>query len=235
MMTSISIGNRRSCRGTCGVIAGLVLTTLVLPMAFPARAGVLPGARPLLDRLEAALDPLKDLEADFVQVRKISLTDETVEADGRLRFLAPDYFRIDYGEPVGDQLVMWGDSVLVYNPELKQAQRNFLDREDSSRNVLLLFASRRGQLGEKFDVSPGPASPGGPTLRFQPLEGTLDFPISEIQVRLHPKSGLPSEIFIRELEGDSSLFQLRNVRTNRRLAPSDFVLRLPPDTEIIAH
>lgn len=231
---------REQCAGRHAVAAGrrlTVLTAIVLMglPAGPARAGVLPEARPLLERLESALDPLKDLEAEFIQVRKISLTDETVEAGGRLRFLVPDCFRIDYREPDRDQLVMWGDSILVYNPELKQAQRNFLDPGDSSRNVLLFFASRRGQLGEKFDVSLGPAGPGGTALRFQPLEGTLDFPISEIQVRLNPKTGLPSEIYIREQEGDSSLFQLRNMRTNRRLTPSDFELKLPPDTEIIAH
>lgn len=213
----------------------LGLTLAALPPAAPAPAAVLPGAAPLLERLEAALDPLRDIDAEFVQVRHISLTDESVEARGRLRFLSPDYFRLDYREPEADQLVMWADSVLVYNPAVRQAQRNFLDRNDASRNILLLFASRRGQLGGRFDVSLAPPAPGGAALRFQPLAGTLDYPITEIQVRLNPKTNLPAEIFVREEEGDSSLFRLENVRTNRRLKPADFVLRLPAGTEIIEH
>jgi outer membrane lipoprotein-sorting protein len=208
---------------------------LVLVLATPsgARGEALPEARPLLSKLEAAVAPLSDLETDFLQVRHIALTDEKVEARGRMRFMAPDYFRLDYREPDADVLTMRGDSLLVYFPAMNQAQRHLIDREDATRNLFLLFASKKGELASRFDVSLGPAGPEGPTLRLQPLADAIDYPITEILVRLNDATGLPGELFFREEGGDTVLFRLQKPRTNRRLTERDFVFVPPAGTEII--
>src|SRR5690349_8214956 len=101
----------------------------------PALADVAPGARPLLDRLEKAIDPLKSFEADFIQIRHLALTDEKVEASGRLRFLAPDLFRLDYRSPDADVLTMAGDSMQVYFQAMKQAQRYKVDESEATQNM----------------------------------------------------------------------------------------------------
>jgi outer membrane lipoprotein-sorting protein len=207
-----------------------VLALLAVPGR--ARGEALPEARPLLSKLEAAVAPLFDLETDFVQLRHIALTDESVEARGRMRFKTPDFFRLDYREPDADVLTMRGDSLLVYFPAMNQAQRHTIDREDATRNLFLLFASRKGELASRFDVSLGPAGPEGPTLRLQPLADAIDYPITEILVRLAP-NGLPRELFFREEGGDTVLFRLEKPRTNRKLVERDFVFVPPAGTEII--
>ncbi|HEX7880117.1 MAG TPA: outer membrane lipoprotein carrier protein LolA [Candidatus Eisenbacteria bacterium] len=210
-----------------------MLAAVVVLVAARVEAAVLPEAAPLLDRLEGAIGPLKDFQADFVQVRHVDLTDENIEARGRLRFLAPESFRLDYREPDADVLTMRGDSLLVYFPALAQAQRHRIDREDATRNIFLLFASKKGELADRFDVSLAPPGPGGAALRLQPLAGVLDYPIQEIVVRLQSKTNLPEELFFREEGGDTVVFRLADVRTNRKLKSSDFVFVPPPGTEIL--
>lgn len=214
-----------------------LLLLALAPAAFLApqavRAEVLPEAVALLSKLEAAVAPLADLETDFVQIRHIALTDEKVEARGRMRFKTPDFFRLDYKEPDADVLTMRGDSLLVYFPAMNQAQRHRIDRDDATRNFFLLFASRKGELATRFDVSLGPVTAEGPTLRLQPLADAIDYPITEILVRLRPANGFPEELFFREEGGDTVLFRLEKPRPNRRLTERDFVFVPPRGTEII--
>ena len=223
-----------SARRPIKALARLGLAALLAVAASPsaAPAAVLPEAAPMLAKLETALAPLRSFEADFVQIRHIDLTDENVEAKGRLRFLAPESFRLDYKAPDADVLTMRGDSLLVYFPAMNQAQRHAVDREDATRNIFLLFAAKPGELGARFDISLA-TGPTGASLRLQPLAGSLDYPISEIVVRVHKKTNLPEELFFREEGGDTIVFRLSGVRTNRRLSPDDFVFAPPPGTEIL--
>ncbi|MDZ4804416.1 MAG: outer membrane lipoprotein carrier protein LolA [Candidatus Eisenbacteria bacterium] len=219
--------------GNVGLRVALVAAVLACALADRVGAAVLPEARPLLSKLESALAPLHDFQAGFVQVRHIDLTDENIEARGRLKFLAPDSFRLDYLEPDADVLAMQGDSMLVYFPSMNQAQRHLVDRQDATRNIFLLFASRKGELGSRFDISLAPPGPGGPALRLQPLAGTLDYPIQEIVVRPHSKSGLPEELYFREEGGDTVVFRLSSIKTNRNITRADFVFVPPAGTEIL--
>lgn len=220
---------------SAGALALLALTAAAGSSALPipAAAAVLPEARPELERLERAIDPLRDLETAFVQVRHLSLTDEEVRATGRLRFLAPDHFRLDYASPETDVLSMRGDSLLIYFPSLNQAQCYTIGGDDAARNLFLIFSARRGRLEESFDISLAPPSPAGRALRFQPLEDAADQPISEIQVTLNGKTGFPQELFLREEGGDTILFRLEKPKTNRGLKREAFAFEPPAGTEVI--
>lgn len=221
--------------GLCAAL-GLIACTLVAPLAGPgaARAAVLPTARPLLDRLERAIGPVNDLEAQFTQVRHLALTDETVNATGRLRFLNADKFRLDYSSPDPDILAIRADTLLVYFAALKQAQRYRLSDDPTTRNLFMLFSSEKGKLEAAFDISLAPASPEGESLRLQPLATQGHASVTEIRVFLDPKSGMPRRLFFREEGGDTVLFELKGVKTNRRLKPADFAVQLPKGTEVIS-
>jgi outer membrane lipoprotein-sorting protein len=214
--------------------ARVVLATGAIALTFvgSAAAAVTPEARPLLAKLEKAIEPLKSFEATFIQVRHLALTDEKVEATGRLRFLAPDGFRLDYKSPDADVLSMSGDSLIVYFQALKQAQRYRVDEDEATRNMFLLFSARHGVLENRFDISLS-EGPEGPALRFQPLEDAIDYPLTEIRAHLNSKTGLPERLFFNEEGGDTILFRLANPRLNQKLTPRDFVFVPPRGTEII--
>lgn len=196
-------------------------------------AAVVAEARAALDRLEKATAPVRDFEAEFVQIRHVALTDETVEASGRLRFLAPDHFRLDYSSPDPDILAIRSDTLVVFFSRMKQAQRYRLSDDPTSRGLFLLFSSEPGRLARSFDISPAPPSPSGSGLRLQPLAGSGPAAVTEIQVFADARSGLPRRLFFREEGGDTVIFELRKAKTNRKLRSSDFELRLPGGTELI--
>lgn len=214
--------------------AAPVMVALALAGASAADAAVLPTARPLLDRLERAISPVNDLEAQFAQVRHLALTDETVSAAGRLRFINPDKFRLDYSAPDPDILAIRADTLLVYFASLKQAQRYRLSDDATTRNMFMLFSSERGRLEKAFDISLAPASPEGEALRLQPLPTQGHASVTEIRVFLDPKSGLPRRLFFREEGGDTVVFELKSVKVNRRLKAADFAVKLPAGTEVIS-
>lgn len=205
-------------------------------LSFPARAAraeVTPDARPLLSRLERAIAPLRSFESSFVQVRHLALTDEKVEASGRLRFMAPDRFRLDYRSPDADVLTVNGDSMQVYFQAMKQAQRYRVNEREATQNLFLLFSARQGELEQKFDVSLAPPSPEGQALLFKPIGDALDYPITEIRVTPDPRTSYPGTLIFREQGGDVVLFKLDHPRANRKLTLRDFVFVPPRGTEII--
>ena len=216
------------------LVALLAVAALAMSGPRVAAAAVLPAARPMLDRLERAIGPVKDLEAQFVQARHLALTDETVSATGRLRFLNPDKFRLDYESPDRDILSIRADTLLVYFAALKQAQRYRLSDDATTRNMFMLFSSERGRLEQVFDISVAPATPEGEALRLQPLPTQGHASVTEIQVFLDRKSGLPRRLFFREEGGDTVVFELKGVKVNRRIRPEDFRVTLPAGTEVIS-
>jgi outer membrane lipoprotein-sorting protein len=150
---------------------------------------------------------VNDLEAQFAQVRHLALTDETVSAAGRLRFINPDKFRLDYSTPDPDILAIRADTLLVYFASLKQAQRYRLSDDATTRNMFMLFSSERGRLEKAFDISLAPASPEGEALRLQPLPDQGHASVTEIRA-----SGPEADyrrLFFREEGGDTVVFELK--------------------------
>lgn len=72
-----------------------------------------------LEILEDAAERYAALEgfcADFRQVRQVPLLNQETRSHGRLCQMHPGYFRMDFQEPAGDQVVSDGEYVWVYFP-----------------------------------------------------------------------------------------------------------------------
>jgi outer membrane lipoprotein-sorting protein len=214
-------------------VAGVALAHLLILSSGPVTGEVLPEARASLARLESAVESLTAFEADFVQVRHLVLTDEEVRATGRIRFLAPDHFRLDFKTPEADVLTLRGDSLVMYFPALKQAQTATIEEEEATRDFFLLFSARKGEIERRFDVSLAADSPSGRPLRFQPLADS-ESPVREIWVHQNEKTGFPERLFLMEVGGDTILFQISRPRRNGKLESRDFFFAPPKGTEIIS-
>ena len=221
-MTSWRGGARRML-----AVVGLAAALLV-PAAGPARAEL--PAEGL--RLERALDGLRSLRADFMQIRTVDLTGEEIRAVGLLAFRPPHDFRLAYEIPMPQELVITGDSLWVVLPEENQAQRYAFEEAAPGNEIFLLFGGRERRLEEAFEVVQEPWGSHEAALRLVPRDRDPGYPIEEIRLVLRA-DGLPERLFFREVTGDDVVFTF--TRFTRDPADIDelVALRLPPGIEII--
>ena len=164
-------------------------------------------------RLEAALDGVRGLRADFVQIRQISLTGETVEARGFLAFRAPSDFRLAFSTPDPQELVIQGDSLWVVMPEENQAQRYPFLVDAPGSEVFLLFGAKSRKLEDVFEVAQESWGDHEAALLLTPSNKEPGYPIEEIRLILD-RRGFPERLFLREATGDTIVFRFTRIVTN---------------------
>jgi outer membrane lipoprotein-sorting protein len=191
-----------------------------------------PDVPPEALRLERALEGIRGLRADFVQIRQIALTGEEIEARGFLAFRPPHDFRLAYRTPEPQELVIRGDSLWVVMPSENQAQRYPFGLDAPGSEVFLLFGPQDRSLTEVFSVVEEPWGSYPRALRLTLLEMEPGYPLEEIRLVVG-KEGYPERLFLREATGDVVVFRFLQVDRD----PADLnrlvELRLPPGIEVI--
>lgn len=209
--------------GATGVgLIGFLLT------AIPAVGAVPPEAA----RLERALKEIDGLRADFVQIRDVALTGESIEASGFLAFRPPHAFRLAYTEPEVQELVIQGDSLWVVMPAENQAQRYPFSADAPGSEIFLLFGGRGRPLTEVFDIVEEPWGSHPSALRLIPHDMEPGYPIEEIRL-IVGEEGFPRRLFFREVSGDTVVFDFVRIVRNPENLDGLTRLRLPEGIDVI--
>ena len=210
-------------------LPGFFVVLTVVAVLFPS---VSLGSSPETARLERTLKDIRGLKAEFVQIREVSLTGESIEAMGFLAFRPPDGFRLVYTAPESQELVIQGDSLWVVMPSENQAQRYPWSLDAPGSEVFLLFGGRDRSLAEVFDIVEEPWGSYPVALRLMPKEADPGYPLEEIRLVVG-RNGYPERLFFREVTGDVVVFNFTRIQRD----PSDIDdlirLRLPPGIDII--
>lgn len=193
-----------------------------------ASAGVPPEAR----RLEKALQGVRGIRADFVQIRDVALTGEEIQATGTLAFRPPHEFRLAYGKPDPQELVIRGDSLWVILPEENQAQRYPFSPDSPGSEIFLLFGGRNRSLEDAFTVTQSEWGSEPSALRLVPRHAEPGYPIEDIRL-IVGKDGFPERLFFKESTGDTVVFQFTRVVKNPPDIESLVALHIPKGMEVI--
>jgi outer membrane lipoprotein-sorting protein len=210
------------------VIAGAALVVALAAAAPPAASPLPPEAV----RLERALRGVASLKAEFVQIRDIALTGESVEARGTLAFRPPDRFRLAYVSPEKQELVVRGDSLWVIVPSENQAQRYPYRDDAPGSEVFLLFGGKGRSLSDAFTIVQEPWGTYSAALRLIPKAVEPGYPIEEIRLVVG-KTGFPRRLFYRESTGDTVVFEFTEVDPNPPDIDALVALRIPKGMEVI--
>src|SRR5262245_38664222 len=89
----------------------------VLALAVPARADAL---KDVLARLQARYDDTRTMQADFRQTVESKTLAGTLESKGKVAFEKPNRMRWDYDPPDPQTIVGDGETLWIYQPDLKQ-------------------------------------------------------------------------------------------------------------------
>ncbi|HON00887.1 MAG TPA: outer membrane lipoprotein carrier protein LolA [Acidobacteriota bacterium] len=185
---------------------------------------------------------LLSLRATIEQQRWTDLLEEYDEVEkGKFLFLRNDgklYLRKEMTSPTPSSLVIRDDTVVFYQPGIKQAQEHKLGgRKDRAEFLLLGFGSDPEAIQEAYHVELAGEEmlQGGKAyhLVLKPKSDQVAAFFSRIELWIDAKSFLPSQQKLVEPTEDHLLIRFFGIEFNPPLRTSDFDLKLPSGVEVI--
>ncbi len=211
--------------GAVGTRTVLTFVALVFSVTIPGAyaADVEAGRK----RVEAYLEGLQGLQAQFHQV----LTDRSGraidEASGVLAIRRPNRFRWDYQEPYSQVIVADGSRIWLYDTDLEQVTVRKLDDTLSATPAMLL--SGEGNLDENFTVTGTATDAGIQWVEMEPKRSDTDFK----SVRLGFDGTTLKHMQLADKLGQTTRLTFTRVERNPVLDPSRFTFTVPPGVDVI--
>ena len=178
-------------------------------------------------RVEAFLQGLDGLQAQFKQI----LTDrngQTVdEASGTLAISRPDRFRWDYRQPYQQIIVADGSRIWIYDSDLEQVTVRKLDETLSATPAMLL--SGRSSLSDNFKVTQVSREGAVDWVKMEPKRDDTDFR----WVRLGFEGALLKYMQLADKLGQTTSLEFNKLERNPPLDPSRFTFTVPPGADVI--
>jgi len=213
----------------CARLAGalIFLAATVGPAVSVAAQSAQAGPQAGQQRVEAFLQGLDGLQAQFKQ----TLTDrngQTVdEASGTLAISRPDRFRWDYRQPYSQVIVADGARIWIYDSDLEQVTVRKLDETLSATPAMLL--SGRSSLADNFNVTQVSREGAVDWVKMEPKRDDTDFR----WVRLGFEGALLKYMQLADKLGQTTSLEFSKLERNPPLDPSRFTFTVPPGADVI--
>ena len=196
---------------------------LLCALAAPAFAGNGP------ERLDAFLDQVRSLRAEFQQ----SVFDEDArpldEASGMVYIQRPGRFRWDYSEPYPQEIVGDGEKVWIYDSELEQVTVRPLGDALGDTPVMLLSSDR--PVEQSFEVRAIDGPDGYEWAGLRPLGEQVSF----TEIRLGFDGDTLRVMELKDAFGQLTRLRFANVERNPKLAPTLFQFTPPEGADIFTN
>lgn len=226
----------------------LIAAILLCAAAAPATASSGDKASPevvrLLEEILTSQQNTVTLEGRFTQLKTMALFKDPERSTGRFSFRQPDLMRLDYETPNLVILLLEGDHLTTYYPELKEAEQFDVRKQKKRVFDHLIGKSGIDKLQKNFTIVLGPGnsedsevqtpSAGEEThrLRLLPRRRRLKRRIDFIDLWVRASDYAPVQYFIKEKSGDTTLFRLEQVKINGDVPESVFRIDYPDDVTL---
>jgi outer membrane lipoprotein carrier protein len=204
-------------RGLLSVLAALLPVAAGADAAADARAA---------GRLEAALDSLSSLRAEFRQVVTAAGGERTESAEGSVSLARPGRFRWDYRTPA-QLIVSDGTTVWLYDEDL--AQVTVRPAADSLAGTPALLLSGQADLAGAFEISDGGEEGGLAWSRLRPKDPDSDF----TEFRVGISGGELRHMTLLDKLGQSTELEFGRIERNPRFDADTFTFVPPPGVDVV--
>ena len=194
-----------------------------------------PDLATVIEKVEQHYKSLKDFQADFVQLARILSYPEDQRSEGKVYLKRDRLMRWDYSSPSKDQYFIQGDSVIFYNPDVKQARHVNLTGKGGIRSPLVFFEGLRASEPD-YIIS----------LNQEPAFDRTDRVIVQLTPKNREKTPLyrillfvsKSDYQVKrvdqyDLHGNVTELYFNNVHVNKNISDSHFVFDAPKGVEVI--
>jgi chaperone LolA len=204
---------------------GLVKPLLsVFFLSFLAANVLASGADENISRIQKAYEGIRDLKGSFVQKSEIKDLDRTETYKGEFYIKQPAKMKWMYTGKTAQDLIINGDTVLIYKRGDKQAYKSRFDGATYGQTPVALLGGF-GNIKEDFEVSGS-----GDTLILKPKKPMGK--VATIKVSLS-EGGFPIRSFvIRDSRSNVIDIELTGVKINTGLKDSLFDLTLPKGVNV---
>ena len=196
---------------------------ILFALAAPAFAGNGP------ERLQAFLDQVRSLRAEFQQ----SVFDEDDrqldQANGMVYIQRPGRFRWDYVEPYPQEIVGDGEKVWIYDSELQQVTVRPLDDALGDTPVMLLSSDR--PVVESFEVRAMDGPDGYEWAGLEPLGDQISF----TEIRLGFEGDTLRVMELKDAFGQLTRLRFVNMERNPELEPTLFQFTPPEGADVFSN
>ena len=175
----------------------------------------------------------KDLTAEFVQTsRSVGAggLQEPVAASGEVILQVPGKMRWAYDKPEKSLVVSDGETLWLYDPGFKEAQKLPVAGGDYLSGAAMVFLRGNGTLADEFAIATNACNEKQAELRLTPREeATYEF----LTIWVDTSTGLIQRTEVSDLLGNKTLVEFRNVRLDQRPDDSLFRFEPPEGVEVI--
>ncbi len=177
-------------------------------------------------KISAAASQMRSMQCDFVQTKTLKMLNEKLISKGRLAYQQTDKLRWEYTSPYQYTFIVNGSEVYI-----KSGQRADKINVNQSKvfkeiaRIMMNSVVGRGISDSKDFKTTITSTSGGWAATLVPQRGDMKKMFSKIRLLFNPRSAMIQTVELYEQNGDHTVIQLRNVKTNVNLAASTFTLR----------
>lgn len=186
-----------------------------------------------LNRLDEQSQKIDDLTADFVESKFTVLLKKPLVSKGRVKVLG-SRTRWDTTEPHATTLFTDDKRVALYFPSRKTVEVYRIDRR--LRPLIVSPVPRLATLERHFHIEPLESDSPKPKfllLRLTPKDEALTEFVEEVRIHFDLSVGLARRIEIIDPDGDRTVIEFADIRTNVGLRSKDVAWDFPPGTRIL--
>ncbi len=202
----------------------VVLGSLVVASA--ARADALHDA---LAKLQQRYESTKTMEADFRQTVESPTLASPLLTGGTVAFAKPNRMRWDYDPPDKQTIVGDGQTLWLYQPDMKQVIKTPLG-EAFQASTPLTFLAGLGRVERDFDATLEKETPDAWQLRLVPKQ---DAALGTLRLTVRKSDASIAEARITDSVGTTTKIAFSNEKRNGRIDAAKFVFTPPPGVDVV--
>lgn len=208
------------------VVTALVATALLLAVV-PTHADVRSDA---VTRLQQRYDRTETLQADFSQTVESATLAGTLESKGTVAFEKPNRMRWDYTSPEPQLIVGDGETLWIYQPDLKQVIKAPL-KDAFTSTTPVTFLAGLGQVERDFDVSLEEDTPEQWVLRLVPKK--KDQGLGDMVLGVRKSDASVAEARIKDPAGTTTRIRFSNEKLNATVDADRFKFTPPDGVDVV--
>ncbi len=186
-------------------------------------------------RLKERQNELKSVRVSVVQRRTHPLLAAEAVTEGTLLFKKPNLLRFELDKPEKTIIVLDGETMTIYHPERKEAERRDLRGDFATRAAAEFFATGMSlslaELEKRFQVDMF-REDRHVVLRLTPRSKWLARAIASISIYQDEGDAVPRRIVVRGSKGDRTETLLSSVMLNPPVRDDAFALRFGPSVRV---
>ncbi len=194
-----------------------------------------PDLATVIQKVEEHYKSLKDFQAHFIQLARITSFPEDQRSEGKVYLKRKRMMRWDYETPSKDQYFIRGDTVIFYSPDVKQARRINLAGMEGIRSPLVFFEGLKSSEPDyTISINTDPAFDRSTRtiLQLTPRDREK-IPLIKILLFVDKSDYHVARVDQYDLYGNVTELYFKDVQVNKDLPDTLFTFQAPKGVEII--